>query len=191
MRKKIVDEICVFAIVCIQPVLFVFLLISCAVGQQKRETKMEKAGEKLTVTRQNVFQFTAWQEDGFLTTESGWVVEDVGPSTFDARNITPSSFLYEDEWVIDGQEMRRRAVIYHGNLGLADAEYLGKHNADIPAIFWGHYIVFPGTVLQSSFHDQLYVPVLIPYGNRDGWSLYFTRLDKNWNADWLLVNIKQ
>ncbi len=108
----------------------------------------------------------------------GWtVVEDVAPSTFDVSKLKPASFLKQGESSIGGEEMRKRAIEFKGNLGLADGKRLLAEQEKIPAEFRKFYISLPGTVLRAS-GGGLCVPDLYFDGGR--WVLGFSWIDGDW-----------
>lgn len=111
----------------------------------------------------------------------GWaVVEDVAPSTFDVSELKPVSFLKPGESSIGGEEMRKRAIEFKGNLGLADGKRLLAEQDKIPVEFREFYITLPGTVLRDS-DGILRVPYL--RFNVGRWVLDFLWLGDDWHDD--------
>ncbi|MBI5222484.1 MAG: hypothetical protein HY980_03235 [Candidatus Magasanikbacteria bacterium] len=118
-----------------------------------------------------------------IPTENGnpWeVVEDVETSAFDVAKLRPRSFLKDRELSIGGDEMRRRAVEFKGNLGLADGKRIVAEQRNFSSEFDGFYIPLPGTVLRDP-HGDLYVADLHRLGDR--WYIDFDRLGPDWNDD--------
>jgi len=110
----------------------------------------------------------------------GWtVVEDVAPTAFDISKLKPVPFLKQGESEISGEEMRKRAVEFNGNLGLADGQRMLAEQDKIPAEFRDYYIVLSGTVLRDS-GGSLSVPFL--YFNGGRWVLDFCWLDGVWGG---------
>lgn len=112
-----------------------------------------------------------------LIPEEWTVVEDVAPSAFDISKLKPVSFLKSGESSIGGEEMRRRAVKFKANLGLADGKRMLVEQDKIPAEFRDFYIVLSGTVLRDS-DGYLRVPDLYFLGGR--WVLDFNWLGSGW-----------
>jgi len=112
----------------------------------------------------------------------GWtVVEDVAPTAFADIKLKPVSFLKQGESSISGDEMRKRAVEFKGNLGLADGKRMLAEHDKIPAEFRDFYILLPGTVLRDSGDD-----LSVPYLDFDdgSWVLDFRWLDLlDWDDD--------
>lgn len=80
-------------------------------------------------------------------------------------------FLKQGENSVGGEEMVRRARFeLDANYGQEDAEWLLKHQEEIPAEFRKFYITFVATVWQDSYGIR-HVPCLYWYGKR--WILYF------------------
>lgn len=184
----------------------VIYLVCCCASRQKPDTQISdsKPDEHLVATeKSSVFdpfpsatlaadiirEQTTWELDGIIPYEAWQVVEDVQPTSFRIQDVAPSSFLKEGESEITSQEMRRRAVVLDGNMGLVDAKYLLQHQIDIPADWQDCYFVFPGTVLRKSTDNHLFIPILI-YGTYGGWSLYFSDLDSDWYADGCVISVR-
>ncbi len=87
------------------------------------------------------------------------VVEDVLWSNFDIKSVKPCVFLIHRETSIGGDEMRRRAVRDHCNLGLLDLKRMFAEQDKIPAKFRDFETLFPGTVVMDS-NKVLKIPYL-------------------------------
>ncbi len=101
------------------------------------------------------------------------LLEDVGdpdPAEIIIADLEVVSFLKGDETLVSGEVMRNRAVELQANLGQRHAEFLLKHQEEIPKEFRKFYLVFPGTV----WRDPCYYP-RVPCLRRRGrqWTLYF------------------
>lgn len=107
------------------------------------------------------------------------VVEDVEPSVTDVAKLRPVPILKDGESCIGGDEMRKRAVVSKGNLGLADGKLIIAEQANLSADFNGFLIPLPGTVLRDP-HGRLYVAYLYQDGGR--WYVNFDRLGDDWDA---------
>lgn len=187
-------------------VLGVAYLVCCCVPRQKPDTQrsdtrsdehrvaVEKSAVEdpfpsATLALDIIRAQTTWELDGIIPYEAWQVVEDVQPTSFRIQDVAPNSFLRTDESEITSQEMRRRAVVLRGNMGLVDAKYLLEHQIDIPADWEDCYLVFPGTVLRKSTDGHLFIPILI-YGTYGGWNLYFSDLDADWYMDGCVVSVQ-
>ncbi len=83
--------------------------------------------------------------------KEGWkVVDDVVWSDFNIRNLAPLALIFHQERSVSGEEMRRRAVQYHCDLGLVDLKRMLTEQEKIPTEFRNFETVFPGTILMDS-----------------------------------------
>ena len=114
-----------------------------------------------------------------LTVKKG---QNLKPAKFNLADLKFRPFLFQDEVVIDGEEMRKRAIFRKGNLGLADAKNLRvqlNNDPDKCKDLQGKYIVLPDTLLRGS-GDDLHVAYL--YWNGVSWEFIFNWLDNDWNG---------
>lgn len=111
----------------------------------------------------------------------GWeVVEDVEPTPdLDISKLKPRSFFKDSDknGYISGEEMRKRAQEFKGNLGLSDGKRMLAEQDKIPPEFRS-YIPLPGALVRDS-DGKLRVPCLgWSYDHR--WVLYFDFLSNDW-----------
>ena len=113
--------------------------------------------------------------------KEGWtLLEHVPLSITSISDLEMVPVLKKDEDRIGGEEMVRRARIeLKANLGHEDAEWLEKHQNEIPKEWRNYYFTFPGTVWQGSDGFRC-VPYL--YWNGGRWSLRFYWLGLDWNS---------
>jgi len=104
-------------------------------------------------------------------------VEDVAPSTFDVSMLKSCSFRKDGEPPISGDEVRKRAIQFRGNLGLADGKRMLAEQDKISAELQEYCISLPGTVLRDS-DDYLHVPCLRFFDGH--WVLDFFWLGGDW-----------
>lgn len=191
MRNIVVYERSLLRICRNATILLIFITINCCAGPRKPDTKAPDSQieenwivrdpfPSATLAVDIILRNTIWEIEGVVPRESWMVVEDVQPTAFKIKDVVFVSFFERNEFYISGQEMRRRAALLHGNLGLVDAKYLLEHQVEIPVVFQNYYIVFPGTVLQNSFNRRLYVPVLYWLWPTNSWDIYFAPLDNFW-----------
>ncbi len=143
-----------------------------------------------TLAADIILEKTTWKVDGVIPEVSWGVVEDVQPSKFKIQDLELHSLFKAGESGISNPEMRRRAIVLGGNLGLVDAKYLIAYQTEIPDEWQDCYIVFPGTVLRNSFTGDSYAAVLYATGI-SSWRLSFTYLNSDWYVDGCVVSIKQ
>lgn len=107
---------------------------------------------------------------------NGWtVLEDVEPTAnLDVAKLKFVSYLNGHESYIVGDEMRKRAVMLGGNLGLSDAPRILCDQAKLSVESHDYFILLPGTRLLRS-DDVLVVPCLFWREGRR--VLDFIRLD--------------
>jgi hypothetical protein len=122
--------------------------------------------------------------------KDGWeLVEDVDFSPIDISKLELIPFLKAGENYINGEEMVRRASTeFKINLGQRHAEYLLKHQDEIPKEFREFYPVFTGTIWRSPFGDRS-VAYLYWLGER--WCLSFDWLDNGWNSSDRLPRLRE
>lgn len=96
----------------------------------------------------------------------GWtVLEDVEPTAnLDVAKLRFVSYLNGGESYIVGDEMRKRAVMLGGNLGLSDAPRILAEQAKL-SVDRNCYILLPGTKLRRA-GGNLFVPYLFWFGGR-------------------------
>ena len=115
-----------------------------------------------------------------LTVKKG---QNLKPAKFNLADFKFRPFLFQDEVVIDSEEMRKRAILRKGNLGLADAKNLRDQlnsHPDKRKDLQGKYIVLPDTLLRYSV-GVLHVAYL--YWCGDSWGFYFDWLGYDWNGN--------
>jgi hypothetical protein len=97
-------------------------------------------------------------------------------------------FLKDNEINTECEEMARRARMLGADLGLEDAEFMFKHQNEIPVEFRGFHLIFPGTIMLTdpwNGRPQCCIPRLIC--DVKLWSLGFYRLWPHFNAGFRLV----
>ena len=77
------------------------------------------------------------------------VEKDVYWSSFDIESLKPCTFLRHQERSISGDEMCRRAVRDHCNLGLLDLKRMLTEQEKISTKFRDFEILFPGTLIRE------------------------------------------
>lgn len=107
----------------------------------------------------------------------GWtVVEDVAPSEFDVSKMRPISFITREEFAVNSEVMRERAVKKGCNFGLVDGMRILTEQDKLSARFYEiGRILLPGTVLCDE-NGALCIPVISFDRDRDRWVLYFRHL---------------
>ena len=103
-----------------------------------------------------------------------------GSFTFDFRSFLNMAGGLQNETSIDGDEMRKRAVIMGGNFGQRDGQVVLKQADKIPEKYRSNYIVLPRTVWVGRRSGGRYVPVLYWGGSR--WVLGLGSLSVGWSA---------
>jgi hypothetical protein len=104
--------------------------------------------------------------------KDGWTLEADTPEAelFEPNQLELVSFLRERESWVSGEELMRRAVELKANLGQRQAEYLLKHQEQIPKEWRQYYIVFTGTTWRGR-RGCRGVPCLYCFAGR--WRLRF------------------
>lgn len=105
------------------------------------------------------------------------VAQDVAPSQFDISKLKRRAFLKVGEWSISVEEVRKRAVEFKSNHGLADGKRMIVEQDKIPIEFRGFCIMLPGTILCDSRGNLRLA--LLEWGV-DGWVLFFGFLPSVW-----------
>jgi len=116
--------------------------------------------------------------------KDGWKLLENVPRRITSVDIVGIPFLKENEAVINGEKITRRAIELDANYGQEDAEWLLDHQAEIPVELRNFYLVFPGTKWRDAVGDR-YVPYLSWSGDR--WVLYFRWLDSDFGSSARLV----
>ena len=119
-----------------------------------------------------------------LTVKKG---QNLKPAKFNLADLKFRPFLFQDEVVIDSEEMRKRAIFRKGNLGLADAKNLRDQlnsHPDKCKDLQGKYIVLPDTLLRNS-GGVLHVACLCWSGGL--WEFNFDWLADGWDGSGLFA----
>ena len=117
-------------------------------------------------------------------TKKGWrLVDDFSyPKDISVANLELIPFSNRSE-VLSGAKMREEAKRMNANLGQYHAEFLLKHQREIPKEWKNYLLVFPGTVWQLG--KSLVVPFL-GWGSKH-WFLDFYWLEHNWPSHFRFV----
>ena len=122
----------------------------------------------------------------------GWtLLEDTKESKESIVSIDklePVPFLKDGEAYVDGEELARRGLELHANLGQTHAEYMLEHQAEIPKEFRKYVLVFPGTKWRDRDGDR-YVPYLYWDGRR--WCLFFRWLGYDFDSSCRLLRSRE
>jgi hypothetical protein len=122
--------------------------------------------------------------------ENGWtLLEDIEFSPIKPTELEFVSFQKPGESYINGEEMVRRArTELRANLGQRHAEYLLKHQQEIPVEFRKCYLVFTGTVWRSLDGNRSIACLDWCSGQ---WALDFYRLGGDWSSRGRLVRPRE
>ncbi|MBI3495500.1 hypothetical protein HY065_02645, partial [Candidatus Berkelbacteria bacterium] len=144
------------------------------VSDEVLECLIEKRGEFQDEFSKIVRRFgSSFQYD---LREEGWtLLEDAERKINSAAALELVAFLKEGETVIGGEELVSRArTELRANYGQHDAEWLVKHQEEIPVEFRKFYLVFTGTVWRDRNGNQV---VAYLRWNGERWDLLFRWLD--------------
>jgi len=121
--------------------------------------------------------------------QEGWtLLENTTKPIVSIDKLEPVPFLKDSESYVGGEEMARRSLELHANLGQHQAEYMLEHQADIPEEFRQYVLVFPGTIWRN--RDGLRnVPCLGWDGER--WYLDFGWLRGSFDSDCRLLRSRE
>lgn len=115
------------------------------------------------------------------------VFKDVKPTEFKISDLKFIPFLKKKEKNVEGEELCRRAVKLHANLGLVDARRILAHRTNIPASLQDKQIIFTGTKLHRRicFCESTDNPSDVLAGVlvwRKEWYLDYHFLSGNWTC---------
>ncbi|MDX1535665.1 MAG: hypothetical protein R3346_02825 [Candidatus Spechtbacterales bacterium] len=134
-------------------------------------------------------EFSKFRFERDMAKECGWALFfDTGfsPHISSVRDFDVVEFLYRDEQYIKWPEFQERAFTLNANLGQEVAEYLLKHQEEIPAD-WRQkmYLLFPGTIWKKE--STFFIPAL-SFNLNNEWGMQFLRHDSNFHGQLLTAH---
>lgn len=118
---------------------------------------------------------------GFKIAKIDGVFQDVAPGNFDIADLRPRSYVSQPGGChVDGQELRRLAVDWNANRGLADGKRMIAEARQLSSLFQSHYIPLPGTLLHR---PGGLVQIAYIYPRAGCYAVGLLTLDRYWFRD--------
>ncbi|KPJ73057.1 hypothetical protein AMJ48_02330 [Parcubacteria bacterium DG_74_1] len=128
--------------------------------------------------------------------KNGWkLIEDASEMIpLPVNQLALNFFLSGEEDCISGEEVIKCAKEMQVNFGQRQAEYLLKHQEEIPEDWRQYYLLFPGTIWRTR-RGFLAIPCLFCFkedqGNDSGWHFRFFCLDNAFGRQFRLLRPRE